>query len=67
CHHIEMAAVQPFVSGAISKTVNLPTSATAADCLTAYQAAHAKGRPVKQDQRQAEQPSCHWQAPETAA
>ncbi|MEM0930710.1 MAG: adenosylcobalamin-dependent ribonucleoside-diphosphate reductase, partial [Pseudomonadota bacterium] len=42
--HLDMmAAVQPFVSGAISKTVNLPTSATAADCLTAYQAAHAKG------------------------
>ncbi|MEM7739489.1 MAG: adenosylcobalamin-dependent ribonucleoside-diphosphate reductase [Pseudomonadota bacterium] len=42
--HIDMmAAVQPFVSGAISKTVNLPASATADDCLTAYQAAHAKG------------------------
>ncbi|MEO1656587.1 MAG: adenosylcobalamin-dependent ribonucleoside-diphosphate reductase [Pseudomonadota bacterium] len=42
--HLDMmAAVQPFVSGAISKTVNLPASATADDCLTAYQAAHAKG------------------------
>ncbi len=42
--HIDMmTAVQPFVSGAISKTVNLPASATADDCLTAYQAAHAKG------------------------
>ena len=42
--HIEMmAAVQPFVSGAISKTVNLPASATAHDCLTAYETAHAAG------------------------
>jgi ribonucleoside-diphosphate reductase alpha chain len=35
--HIEMmAAVQPFISGAISKTVNLPESATVADIADAY-------------------------------
>ncbi len=31
-----MAAVQPFLSGAISKTVNLPSDATVADCGDAY-------------------------------
>jgi ribonucleoside-diphosphate reductase alpha chain len=35
--HIEMmGAVQPFISGAISKTVNLPESATADDIADAY-------------------------------
>ncbi len=35
--HIKMmGAVQPFISGAISKTVNLPQSATAADIEDAY-------------------------------
>lgn len=35
--HIEMmAAAQPFVSGAISKTVNMPNSATIEDCMAAY-------------------------------
>jgi ribonucleoside-diphosphate reductase alpha chain len=35
--HIEMmAATQPFISGAISKTVNLPQSATVADIADAY-------------------------------
>jgi ribonucleoside-diphosphate reductase alpha chain len=35
--HIDMmAATQPFISGAISKTVNLPQSATAADIADAY-------------------------------
>jgi ribonucleoside-diphosphate reductase alpha chain len=35
--HIRMiAAAQPFVSGAISKTVNLPNDATEADCKQAY-------------------------------
>ena len=35
--HIRMlAAAQPFVSGAISKTVNLPSSATIAACREAY-------------------------------
>ncbi len=37
--HIEMmAAVQPFISGAISKTVNLPESATVTDIADAYTA-----------------------------
>ena len=31
-----MGAVQPFLSGAISKTVNLPTDATVDDVMTAY-------------------------------
>ncbi len=35
--HIQMmGAVQPFISGAISKTVNLPESATVADIADAY-------------------------------
>ena len=31
-----MAAVQPFISGAISKTVNLPESASVEDIADAY-------------------------------
>ncbi len=31
-----MAAAQPFISGAISKTVNMPNSATVADCAETY-------------------------------
>lgn len=35
--HIQMmAAVQPFISGAISKTVNMPNHSTVEDCLKAY-------------------------------
>ena len=35
--HIHMlAAAQPFISGAISKTINMPNSATVADCREAY-------------------------------
>ncbi len=35
--HIEMmAAVQPFISGAISKTVNMPNDASVEDCQKAY-------------------------------
>ncbi|MGR4000449.1 MAG: vitamin B12-dependent ribonucleotide reductase, partial [Alphaproteobacteria bacterium] len=35
--HVDMvAAVQPFVCGSISKTINLPNSATAEDCHNAY-------------------------------
>jgi ribonucleoside-diphosphate reductase alpha chain len=35
--HIEMmAAVQPFISGAISKTINMPNTATIDDCKQAY-------------------------------
>jgi len=38
-----MASVQPFVSGAISKTVNLPESATPADISEIYRKAHELG------------------------
>ena len=35
--HIRMlAAAQPFISGAISKTINMPNDATIADCKAAY-------------------------------
>jgi ribonucleoside-diphosphate reductase alpha chain len=35
--HIRMmAASQPFISGAISKTINMPNNATVADCKEAY-------------------------------
>ncbi len=35
--HIRMmAAAQPFISGAISKTVNMPNDATVEDCLNVY-------------------------------
>jgi len=38
-----MAAVQPFLSGGISKTVNLPGSATVDDILAIYQEAWRLG------------------------
>lgn len=42
--HIKMmAACQPFVSGAISKTVNLPNHATVDECLAAYKMAYDSG------------------------
>ena len=35
--HIRMlAAAQPFITGAISKTINMPNNATVEDCKTAY-------------------------------
>src|SRR3546814_16453386 len=35
--HIHMmAAAQPFISGAISKTINMPNAATVEDCKDAY-------------------------------
>ena len=41
--HIEMmAAAQPFLSGAISKTINLPNSATIADIAECYRISHRK-------------------------
>ena len=37
--HIRMmAAAQPFISGAISKTINMPNDATVEDCKAAYHA-----------------------------
>jgi ribonucleoside-diphosphate reductase alpha chain len=42
--HIDMmAAAQPFISGAISKTVNLPESATVSDIADAYADGWSKG------------------------
>lgn len=42
--HVEMvAAVQPFLSGGVSKTVNLPNSATMGDILDVYTAAWEMG------------------------
>src|SRR4029079_16331734 len=42
--HIKMmAAVQPFLSGAISKTVNMPTEATPEDIADAYMEAWRLG------------------------
>ncbi len=36
--HIRMmAAAQPFISGAISKTINMPNAATVEDCQSAYE------------------------------
>ncbi len=35
-HILMMAAVQPFVSGSISKTINMPNSATVEECKEAY-------------------------------
>ncbi len=36
--HIRMmAAAQPFISGAISKTINMPNTASVADCMAAYE------------------------------
>ncbi|WP_136645496.1 vitamin B12-dependent ribonucleotide reductase [Tabrizicola sp. YIM 78059] len=42
--HIRMmAAAQSFISGAISKTINMPNSATIADVLAAYELSHSLG------------------------
>jgi len=35
-HILMMAAAQPFISGAISKTINMPNDATVEDCKAAY-------------------------------
>ena len=35
-HILAMAAAQPFVAGAISKTINMPNSASVQDCKDAY-------------------------------
>ena len=36
-HIYMMAAAQPFISGAISKTINMPNEATVEDCKASYQ------------------------------
>ena len=43
CHIRMMAAVQSFISGAISKTVNMPGDATIADVRSAFRMAHNLG------------------------
>ncbi|MFN9356813.1 MAG: vitamin B12-dependent ribonucleotide reductase, partial [Alphaproteobacteria bacterium] len=35
-HILMLAAAQPFISGAISKTINMPNNATVQDCADAY-------------------------------
>jgi len=35
-HILMLAAAQPFISGAISKTINMPNAATVKDCADAY-------------------------------
>lgn len=42
-HILMMAAVQPFLSGAISKTVNMPATATREDVASAFRMAWVKG------------------------
>ena len=42
-HIYMMAASQPFISGAISKTINMPNSATVEDCMQAYQLSWSLG------------------------
>ena len=42
-HILMMAAAQPFISGAISKTVNMPASATIDECASVYEKAHRLG------------------------
>jgi ribonucleoside-diphosphate reductase alpha chain len=42
-HITMMAAAQSFISGAISKTINMPNSATIADTLAAYELSHSLG------------------------
>ncbi len=42
-HILMMAAVQPFISGAISKTVNMPSTATIDECADVYMSAWKLG------------------------
>jgi len=42
-HILMMAAAQPFISGAISKTVNMPASATIDECADVYETSHRLG------------------------
>ena len=54
-----MAAAQPFISGAISKTVNLPSSATIDDIREVYNLSHTtmnKATAVYRDQSKLSQP-----------
>jgi ribonucleoside-diphosphate reductase alpha chain len=42
-HITMMAAAQSFISGAISKTINMPNDATIEDCKAAYEMSHRLG------------------------
>ncbi|MEM9710565.1 MAG: vitamin B12-dependent ribonucleotide reductase, partial [Pseudomonadota bacterium] len=42
-HITMMAAAQSFISGAISKTINMPNAATIEDCKAAYELSHSLG------------------------
>ena len=42
-HILAMAAAQPFVSGAISKTINMPKTATVSDCSEAFMLSWRRG------------------------
>jgi ribonucleoside-diphosphate reductase alpha chain len=42
-HMQMMAAAQPFISGAISKTINMPNTATVLDCMKSYQEGYRLG------------------------
>ena len=42
-HIYMMAAAQSFISGAISKTINMPNDATIEDCQRAYELSHSLG------------------------
>ena len=42
-HITMMAAAQSFISGAISKTINMPNDATIEDCQAAYELSHRLG------------------------
>ncbi len=42
-HILMMAAAQSFISGAISKTINMPRDATIEDCTAAYELSHSLG------------------------
>jgi len=42
-HILMMAAVQPFLTGAISKTINMPGKSTVEDCQNAYMLAWKEG------------------------
>ena len=69
--HIRMmAAAQPFISGAISKTINMPNDATVADCKAAFMASwllSLKANALYRDGSKLSQPLNTQQAETSAA
>jgi len=63
-HITMMAAAQPFISGAISKTINMPNSATVEDCGEAYMLSWRLGMRRKESPRSHEKP-CRVTVPRT--